>query len=72
MGQSFVVVGDSMFSESGDSACQVDSVAEDYGGDDQIEPAGAVALILEGAVAQVAPPVEEHGARECISGLALV
>ncbi len=72
MGQSFVVNGDPMFSQGGDSAFQVDRVPEDDGGDDQIEPAGAVALILEGSVAQVALPVEEHGTGECISGLALV
>jgi len=72
MGQSFVVDGDPMFSQGGDSAFQVDSVPEDDGGDDQIEPACAVALILEGAVAQIALPIEEHGSRERVSGLALV
>jgi hypothetical protein len=42
-----------MLSQGGDGAFQVYGVPKDDGGNDQIESACAVALVLEAAVAQV-------------------
>lgn len=57
-----------MLPQGGDGAFQVYGVPKDDGGNDQIESAGAVALVLEAAVAQVALPIEEDGAGESVSG----
>ena len=61
-----------MLPQGGDGAFQVYGVPKNDGGNDQIESAGAVALVLEAAVAQVALPIEEDGAGESVSGLAFV
>jgi hypothetical protein len=55
-----------------DGAPEIDSVPEDDGGDGEVEAGGAVALIFEGAVADFAETVEEHGPREGMVRLALV
>jgi hypothetical protein len=51
---------------------QVARVPEDDGRDEQVQPGGAVGLVLEGAVAQLAEAVEEDGPRERVAGLSLV
>ena len=51
---------------------QVDRVPQHDGGHHPIEAAGAIALVLEAAVADFAQPVHEHGAGQRVPGLALV
>ena len=53
-------------------ALQIDRVPEHDGGDHQVQAAGAVALVLEAPVAQLAQPVEEHRPCQRVLGLALV
>jgi len=72
MGQGFVFDGDAMLAEGGDGAFQVHGGPKDDGCNDQIEPAGAVALIFEATVAQVALAIEEDGAGESVPGFTLV
>ena len=55
-----------------DGAAEIDGVPENDGGDGEIEAGGAVALVFEGAVADFAEAMEEHGAREGVARLALV
>ncbi len=43
-------------------AFEIDRVPERDGGGDEIEPAGSVTLVLEGAVPDFAEPIEEDGA----------
>lgn len=54
-----------------DRAAEVDRVPERGGGRDQGQPARAVLLQLDGAVAQLPEPVEADGAAERVAGLAL-
>src|SRR5271166_3634660 len=42
------------------------------GGDHQVETAGAILLILEGTVSDLAQPIEKHSLGEGVSGFALV
>ncbi len=70
--QGFVFDGDAMLAECGYSPFQVHGVPERDGGDDQVESAGTVALVLEATVAQVPLAVEEDGAGESVSGFAFV
>jgi hypothetical protein len=51
---------------------EVAGVPGDDGGDQQVEPARPMRLILERAVADLAQTVEEHGPGELVAGLALV
>ena len=51
---------------------EVDGVPQDDGRDDQVEAGCPVPLVLEGAVAQFAEPVEEDGAGERVAGFARV
>ena len=51
---------------------QVAGVPEDDGRNEQVQPGGAVGLVLEGSVAQFAEAMEEHGPGERVAGLALV
>ena len=51
-----------------DSALQVGGIPQNDGRDEQVQTTGAVALVLIGAVADFAQPVEEYGAAECILG----
>src|SRR5208337_1828105 len=55
-----------------DRAAEIDGVPKDDGGDSEVEAGDAVALVLEGAVADFAEAMKEHGARERIARLALV
>ena len=51
---------------------EMDGVPKDDGRHDEVETGGAVLLVLEGAVAQLAKPFEEDGAGERVAGFALV
>lgn len=51
---------------------RVDRVRENDGCGEKVQPAGAVALLLEGTVADFAEPVEKHGPGEGVPGLTLV
>ena len=55
-----------------DGATEIDGIPEDDGGDGEIETGGAVALILEGPIADFAEAVKEYGARERIARLTLI
>ena len=61
-----------MFAQSGDGAFQIHGVPENDGCDNQVQPAGAIALVLEATIAEVALAVEEDGTRESVSGFAFV
>ena len=51
---------------------EIDGVPQDDGGSDEVEAGGAVALVLESTIAQLAETVEEHGPFEGVVRLALV
>ena len=55
-----------------DGALQVGRIPENDGRDEQVQTAGAMALVLIGAVADFAEPVEEYGTAERILLLALI
>ena len=57
---------------AGDSLFEIAGVPQNDGGDEQVEPGGAVGLIFEPAVAQFAELVEEQGSRESVARLSLV
>src|SRR5271154_3502333 len=54
------------------SPFEVDRIPEHDGGGNEVESAGAVALLLEAAVADPPQPVEEHRSRERVARFALV
>ncbi len=72
MDQGFVFDGDAMPSQGGDGAFQVYGVPKGYGGNDQVESAGSVALVFEATVAQIALAIEEDSAGESVPGFAFV
>lgn len=51
---------------------QVDRIPQHDGRRHQVEATGAVALLLEAAVADFAQAVEEHGTGERVAGFTLV
>ena len=55
-----------------DGPVEVNGIPERDCGRDQGQPGSAVPLVLEGAVAQFAKPVEEDGAGESVAGFTLV
>ena len=55
-----------------DGLVEIDGVPVNDDGGDEAEPGGAEALVLEGAVADFALAMEEHGPAQGIAGLALV
>ncbi len=61
-----------MLAEGSNGPFEIDGVPENDGGNDQVQAACAVALILERAVAQITLPIEEHGTSQRISGLAFI
>src|SRR5208282_6656318 len=61
-----------VLADRGDGALQVDRVPEHDGGDHEVQPTGAMALVLVRAVAQFAQPVEEHRPCQGVSRLALI
>ncbi len=73
MSQGLVFDGDAMLAQSTDSTLQVDGVPEDDGGgDDQVESACTVTLVLKASIAQVTLAVKEDRTGKRIPGLALV
>ena len=72
MGEESVVDGVTMVAEELDGALEVAAVPQHDGGDQQVEAAGAVVLVLVRAVADLAQAVEEDGAGERVACLALV
>src|SRR3546814_5380381 len=55
-----------------DGAVEIDGIPERHGRGGEGQAGCTMALVLEGAVAQFAEPVEEDGAGERVAGLALV
>ena len=67
------MVGDVFgLAQGGDGALEVSGVPEDDRGDEEVEAGGAVLLVLIGAVADFAEPMDEDGPRQAVAGLALV
>jgi len=54
------------------SAFKIYGVPKNDSRDNQVQAAGAISLVLEAAVAEVALAVEEDGTRESVSGFAFV
>ena len=61
-----------LFAQPMDSASQIDGVPQHDGGNDQIQPAGSVALILKASIAQLAQAVEEDRTRQGVLRFAFV
>ncbi len=72
MSQRVIADSDAVLTQGGNGAFQINGIPECDGRDDQIQAAGAIALVLEASVAQVALAVEEDGTRESVSGFAFV
>jgi hypothetical protein len=68
----FVLNGITTPNVGSNGAFKVYGVPKNYGGDNQVQTAGAISLVLKAAVAEVALAVEEDRPRESISGLAFV
>jgi hypothetical protein len=64
VGQRFVLNLDTMSAQGGDGAFQIHSIPEDDGSNDEIEAAGAVALVLEASIAQVSLSAKKDRTRE--------
>lgn len=62
----------SFLPDGANAALQVGGVPENDGGNDEAEPAGAIALLVETPVPDFTEPVEEDRSREGIAGLAFV
>ena len=60
------------FPKQSDGAFQVKRVPQRDGGDHQVKTAGAILLILEGTVADLAQPIEKYSLGEGVSGFALI
>src|SRR3954453_5906494 len=58
--------------QGGDGAFEIPRIPEDNRGDQQVEAGGAMLLVLVGAVADLAQPMDEDRPREAVAGLALV
>ncbi|MDG5973458.1 hypothetical protein JAGODDHD_04228 [Sphingomonas paucimobilis] len=72
VGEQLVGHVDAAAAQMTDSSVEIDGVPERHGRGDEGQAGGAMALVLEGAVAQFAEAVEEDGAGERVAGLALV
>src|SRR3954454_23541642 len=55
-----------------DRAAQIAGVPQDDGRDEEIEAGSAVLLVLVGAVADFAEPMNEDGTRQAVTCLALI
>jgi hypothetical protein len=60
------------FPKQSDGAFQVKRVPQRDGGDHQVKTAGAILLIFEGTVADLAQPIEKYSLCEGVSGFALI
>src|SRR3954447_8000619 len=58
--------------QGGDGASEIPRIPEDNRGDQQVEAGGAMLLVLVGAVADYAQPMDEDRPREAVAGVALV
>ena len=58
--------------EGGDRSFEVSGVPQDDRGDDEVQAGSAVLLVLVGAVADFAEPMNKDGARETVAGFAFV
>ncbi len=72
MGQGFVGDGLPAFPQRRHGTFEVNGVPEYDGGDDEVQAAGSVPLVLVRPVAQFPQPMEKHGPRQGIAGLAFV
>jgi hypothetical protein len=72
MGEKIVGDGFAARAQLIDGAAEVDGVPEDDRSDREVEARGAVALIFEGAVADFAKTMKEHGSLESVVRLAFV
>lgn len=72
MGEEFIRDGLALGAQLGNSAAEIDRVSQDHGGNCEIEPGGAVALVLEGAVADFSVAMKEHSPGERVTRLAFV
>ena len=51
---------------------EIDGIPERDGGDDEIQTAGAIPLVLIGAIPNFAETMEEYGPGECVACLSFV
>jgi hypothetical protein len=72
VGQKVFIDRLALFAQPMDSASQIDGVPRHDGGNDQIQPAGSVALILKASIAQLAQAVEEDRTRQGVLRFAFV
>jgi hypothetical protein len=70
--QGLVINGDAVAPQGSNGAFKIYGVPKNDGGDNQVQAAGAISLVLEAAVAEVALAVEEDGTRESVSGSPLL
>ena len=70
--QGLVIYGDAVAAQGSNGAFKIYGVPKNDGCDNQVQAAGAISLVLETAVAEVALAVEEDGTRESVSGFAFV
>ena len=67
-----LIHGLAVLSDRSNRPLQIDRVPEHDGRRHQVQATGAVSLVLEAPVAHLAQAVEEHGAGQGVSGLALL
>jgi hypothetical protein len=72
VGEQGVGQGFALGAKLGDGVTEIDGVPEDDGGDREVETGGPVALVFEGAVADLAVAMEKQGPGQCVSGLAFI
>ncbi|BDV36199.1 hypothetical protein SS37A_37290 (plasmid) [Methylocystis iwaonis] len=72
MGKQIVTDSFAIGAQFGDGVAEIDRVPKDDRRDDEIEAGGSVALIFEGAVADLTKPMKEHRPDERVARLALV
>ena len=67
------VIGNALgLAQGSDRAVQITSVPQGDGRDEKVEAGSAVLLVLVGAVADFAEPMNKDGARQAIEGIASV
>ncbi len=72
MGQEIIRQVRATGAELFNGSAEINRVPEDDGGDRQVEPRGAVALILKGSVPEFAMAMEEQSSSQSVTSLALV
>ena len=67
------VIGDIFrLAQGGDGTFEVSCVPQNDRGDDEVQPGSAVLLVLVGAIADFAEPMDKDGTRQAVAGFALV